>query len=366
MMKKTILYVVVVLFIISCGNDDGVTIDEPALLPVEEGRSLQVSNLYDYQIEVNQAAHVAVLNNLVTQSLAFEANITETELVALQNAWKTAFLNWKSNEVFNLGAIQSSFIHTRINQWPTNDEALEENIAGEETLNSDFVSSVGANTKGYSAIEYLLFHDTNAVVLAELTTAEHAERRMQYLLALIENLAEQAAFLQTFWEGVEPSFKSNLETGVNGSQNQVVNAIIASLEGMKGTKIEEALNAETDAVTYFEAYRSRTSKEALIVNLNTLYNSYLGEYEGQSGFGLEDYILEVLNRPEIDTALQEAFVVAMSDLEAMDGAIEDVLVSDVTALETLRTDLQTIIGLLKTDLSSAANIVVTFNDTDGD
>ena len=77
-------------------------------------------------------------------------------------------------------------------------------------------------------------------------------------------------------------------------------------------------------------------------------------------------MIEVLDRPEIDTALQEAFVVAMNDLEAMDGAIEDILVSDVTALETLRTDLQTIIGLLKTDFSSAASIVVTFNDTDGD
>lgn len=365
-MKKKILGMAVILLAFSCGNDDSVTNEEPTLLPVEEGRSQQITALYDYQIKVNQAAHVAVLNNLVTQSLAFEANASESELVALQEAWKTAFLNWKSNEVFNLGAIQSSFIHTRINQWPTNFEALEENIAGEETLNSAFVSSVGANTKGYSAIEYLLFHDTNANILTELTTAEHAERRMQYLLALIENLAEQAAFLQTFWEGVEPSFKSNLETGVNGSQNQVVNAIIASLEGMKGTKIEEALNAETDAVTYFEAYRSRTSKEALIVNLNTLYNSYLGEYEGESVFGLDDYLIEVLDRPEIDTALQEAFVVAMNDLEAMDGAIEDILVSDVTALETLRTDLQTIIGLLKTDFSSAASIVVTFNDTDGD
>ncbi|MEP2240469.1 MAG: imelysin family protein [Maribacter sp.] len=365
-MKKTIVGIALVAFAFSCGNDDSVTNEEPQSLPVEEGRSQQISDVYDYQIKVNQAAHVAVLNNLVTQSLVFEETATETELLALQDAWKTAFLNWKGNEVFNLGAIQSSFIHTRINQWPTNYEALEENIASEETLNNDFVSSVGANTKGYSAIEYLLFHETNAVILTELTTGENAERRMQYLLALIENLAEQAEFLQTFWEGVEPSFKSNLETGVNGSQNQVVNAIIASLEAMKGTKIEEALNAEANGETYFEAYRSKTSKEALIVNLNTLYKSYLGAYEAQTGFGLDDYLIEVLNRPDLDIALQEAFVVAMNDLEAIDGAIEDTLVTDVAALETLRTDLQTIIGLFKTDFSSAANIVVTFNDTDGD
>ncbi|WP_299798992.1 imelysin family protein [uncultured Maribacter sp.] len=365
-MKNKILFIAFLLLVFSCGNDDSednVSIPE---VSTEDGRRMQVSDLYDFQIKVNQTAHLALLDGLVSASHDFSSNPTEVELLALQNAWKTSFLNWKSNEVFNLGIIQSSFIHTRINQWPINFEAIEENILVEETLDNDFVSSKGANTKGYNAIEYLLFHDTSNIVLIELTTANNAEKRMQYLLALIENLNEQSIILKEFWGEVEPSFKSNLETGVNGSQNQVVNAIIAGLESMKGTKIEEALNAESDGVTYFEAYRSEISKEALIENLETLNNSYLGDYIGEEGFGLDDYLIEVLDRPDIDIAIQEAFQVALNDLYDINGPIEDTLVSDIETLDNLRVDLQTIIGLLKTDFSSAANIVVTFNDTDGD
>ncbi|WP_405411955.1 imelysin family protein [Maribacter sp. Asnod1-A12] len=365
-MKNKILFIAFLLLVFSCGNDDSDEAISISEVTVEEGRLMQVSDLYDFQIKVNQSAHLEVLGSLVSASLDFSANPAEVELLALQKAWKASFLNWKSNEVFNLGAIQNSFIHTRINQWPTNFEAIEDNILEEETLNNAFVSSTGANTKGYSAIEYLLFHDSAELVLAELTTDVNAEKRMQYLLALIENLNEQSTALQIFWGEVEPSFKSNLETGVNGSQNQVVNAIIAALESMKGTKIEEALNAESDGVTYFEAYRSEISKEALIENLETLNNSYLGDYIGEEGFGLDDYLKEVLDRPDIDTAIQEAFQVALDDLYTINGSIEDVLVTDVNALDNLRTDLQTVIGLLKTDFSSAANIVVTFNDTDGD
>lgn len=363
--RNYVLISFLMLILLSCGNDDmGGEIDED-IISVEEGRRMQIAVLYDKQITTLQQKHSDLLEILVTESENFASAPSQASLVILQQAWKNAFLQWKSAEIYNL-SIQASFIHTRIHQWPVNTRIIEVNISGTQSIDTDYISSTGANLKGYGAIEYLLFHDTDAAVLLEFTTAENAERRLQYIIALVQNLKEQSDILRISWTDIETVFKENLETGVNGSQNRVVNALIAALESIKRRKIEEALNTESLAVEQLEAFRSAQSKEAIAANLSAIYNTYLGDFENNNNFGLSEYTIEVLNRPDLDKAIQESFTVAFHDLELINGSLESTLISNVDLIENLRISIQEIIAMFKTDFSSAANIVVTFNDNDGD
>ncbi|TLP81880.1 imelysin family protein [Maribacter sp. ACAM166] len=364
--KKYLLFSFLMLITFSCGNDDmGGETDED-IISVEEGRRMQVAELYDSQITILQQKHIDLLEIFVDESENFASAPSAASLALVQQTWKNAFLHWKSAEIYNLGAIQSSFIHTRIHQWPVNTRIIEANISGAQSIDNKYISSTGANVKGYGAIEYLLFHDTDAAVLLEFTTSENKERRLQYVVSLVENLKEQSDVLRVFWTDTETTFKENLETGVNGSQNRVVNALIAALESIKRRKIEEALNTESLAVEQLEAFRSAQSKEAIAANLSAIYNTYLGDFENNNNFGLSEYAIEVLNRQDLDKAIREAFRRAFDDLEAIDGSLESALISNVDLIESLRVSIQEIIAIFKTDFSSAANIVVTFNDNDGD
>ncbi|MEM9000197.1 MAG: imelysin family protein [Bacteroidota bacterium] len=345
-------------------DDDMQTIDdEPQGLTVEEGRQMQIDDLYDYQIVPLLATHNVLTTDLAEAANNFDANTNTENLNALRVIWQTAFLHWKQLEIYNIGVIQSSFAHSRIHQWPINVEFIEDNIAEETDIDTEFITTVGASSKGYGALELLLFEKDESQTIDSFTVGENFENRMDYLTALAHNLNLEVNALTDLWDTFEETFKSRLETGVNGSQNQIVNGMIAALETIKLRKLgsEDANNTEED----LEAFYSRSSKEAIRSNLVSLKNTYEGNFD-TARFGLESYVDEVLDRPDINTAISNAFVDAITTLDGLSGSLEDIVVNDDASVETFRATITTLIALFKTDLSSAANIVVTFNDNDGD
>ncbi|MFS4467347.1 imelysin family protein [Maribacter sp. 2210JD10-5] len=369
MTKKQIVIILgiqLVLLIISCGNDDVQGTENEAKITVAEGRAMQVSDLYDNQIKMLQTVHVELVGKLVVGTEEFIENPSEQTLINIKNIWENSFLHWKKAEIYNLGVVQNSFIHTRIHQWPINTCVIERNIESTDFIDSEYIAKNGANSKGYGAIEYMIYRGSTDMVLSEFISLPNYERRGEYLLALAKNLNEEVLALQKLWEEAQSALKSNLETGVNGSQNQMVNALIAALESIKNRKIEEALNSENEGVEKLEVFRSMLSKEAIVANLNTIQESYTGDYVREEGFGLASYTTDVLNRPELDNAIQEAIQLAISNLNQIEGSLEMAVENDIDAIETFRESIQEVIAIFKTDFSSAANIVVTFNDNDGD
>jgi len=211
-----------------------------------------------------------------------------------------------------------------------------------------------------------LYHTTGDSVVSEFSSDANSSRRSQYLVALTKNLQEQADALQMLWADIAPGFKTRLETGVNGSQNQVVNALIAGIETIKNKKIEPALNNQVMAVEALEAFRSGLSKEAIAQNLETIFETYTGDFSDKEGFGLSEYMVQVLQRPDLDKAIQEAFSKATTNLNEIKGSLEDALKNNPESIEKFRESLADLVGIFKADFASAANIVVTFTDNDGD
>ena len=171
---------------LSCGNDDMQgegSGDDP--LSVEKGRQMQVAELYGNQIEPSQSRHIELMDILMTEIENFTENPMDTSLSEVKNAWQNAFLQWDAMEIYNLGTIQNSFIHTRIHFWPVSVSVIENAIKAEETIDNSFITGSGANAKGYAAIEYLLYHTTGDSVVSEFSSDANSSRRSQYLLSLI-------------------------------------------------------------------------------------------------------------------------------------------------------------------------------------
>lgn len=355
------LFTLSITAIISCESDDSSSDSG-----IATARETQMAHLYDNYITVLQQQHVNQTDDLINSVNAFTLNPTSVTLLEARDSWKAAFLTWKNIETFNIGPIQNAFLIPRVHTWPVSSTGIESRIIDATVQNSDDVDTIGATIKGYAAIEYMLFNENDQIVIDQFTTGGTTTDRKAYLNALSQNLASRARESQDLWIDFETDFKTNLESGVNGNFNRVINAMVASLESIKGRKIEEVLNSTPTDITLFENYRSQISKEAIKANLDAVYFTYTGDFNDIEGFGIEEYTSEVLNREDIDVELQSAFTTAYSTLNNMNGSLENTAITDINQLEVLKEDVQNIIRLLKVDFSSAASIVITFNDNDGD
>ncbi|CAZ95419.1 imelysin family protein [Zobellia galactanivorans] len=357
------LFFGVLVLSMSCGSDDNQAVAE--MTSVEEGRSLQLENLYDTQIEPLQEEHIALTENLIEVAKAFKEMPTTTSLANLKNSWSQAFMFWEQGEIYNIGVIRNSFVHAQIHEWPVNVQAIEGNIAGAAVIDEAYIASLGVLSKGYGAMEYLLFHTSEKGILSEMSSDENATNRLDYLVSLAENLNTNAKNLQELWKATASSFKTRLESGVNGSQNLAVNAVIAELETIKLRKLEQVINAPDSPELGLEAFFSETSREAILVNLEALKETYTGNFEGE-GFGMEDYLVDVLDRSDLNDLILAKFDEAIALFGDTESSLKKLTKNDPEKIEVLRDAVTEIIALLKNDYSSAANIVVTFNDNDGD
>lgn len=344
----------------SCGNDDS---QNPGNT-IEEGRRLQLTNLYDNFIIPQVDSHAMFSTLLKEKTIAFNNTPTLTSLNEIKIAWTQAFLKWKKLEALNIGPIQESFIYPSIQQWPINAAIIENTINSSVEIDADFIASIGALGKGYSSIEYLIFKQDEATTLATFNTSPTNERRKQYLVALTQNIETLALDIALVWQNFETFFKTALGTNVNGSQNRIINAFIANLEYIKNTKIEEALNSME--ISSFEAYQSRLSTNAITANIEALKDIYTGNFNAENSFGIEDYLRITLQNNELANGITEAFLNVQNALLAIPSTLENSLIENPEAILAFRNELSTLITLCKVDLASAANIIITFNDNDGD
>lgn len=358
-----LIFSIVLSGVLSCSSDDD---NNNAVDKQKDGRQSQAVNLYDNQIAPLQNAHVAATADLKEKAVDFKNDINQANLTALKAAWKDAFYIWKQDEIYNLGEIQNSFVTSGIDKFPTDPEVIENGIDGSLEIDDRFIPRLSVKGKGYAALEYLVFDEDENATIEQFTTGENAERRQQYLVALAVNLNAKAQELKQAWESYEQSFKNSLDTGVDGNQNQIVNGMVAGIENIKNMKINQALGSVPIDKTQLEAFRSETSKAAIAKNLQTVKLTYTGNVNGQNGYGMENYLTEVLDKPALNNTIKESFDEVSAALNLIDAPLKESITSQPGKFENLTQKITELIALFKVDLAKAADIIITFSDNDGD
>lgn len=358
-----LIFSIVLSGVLSCSSDDD---NNNAVDKQKDGRQSQAVNLYDNQIAPLQNAHVAATADLKEKAVDFKNDINQANLTALKAAWKDAFYIWKQDEIYNLGEIQNSFVTSGIDKFPTDPEVIENGIDGSLEIDDRFIPRLSVKGKGYAALEYLVFDEDESATIEQFTTGENAERRQQYLVALAVNLNAKAQELKQAWESYEQSFKNSLDTGVDGNQNQIVNGMVAGIENIKNMKINQALGSVPIDETQLEAFRSETSKAAIAKNLQTVKLTYTGNVNGQNGYGMENYLTEVLDKPALNNTIKESFDEVSAALNLIDAPLKESITSQPGKFENLTQKITELIALFKVDLAKAADIIITFSDNDGD
>jgi len=266
-----------------------------------------IKNIAENFIYKNYADLDAKVNSLrsLTNDLPDSCGGDNAKLVAIQDAWKSAFSTLKIIEIVQIGPSGS---YTTIDSWPANyvvnppDTAkIEATISGSETISETALSSKLDNENGFPAIEYLLFDNGSGQTSVTNICNSLTGRRKLYLQEAIKLLSTRVTRVTLNWN---PAFSGNFTTVLQtaGPSNEfyksekevvdtLIKQIVSIVERVKDDKVGYPAGFSVDSggiirASNVEAKYANLSMKAISDNLAGLYAFYLGN----DGPGISDYV----------------------------------------------------------------------------
>ncbi|MEL7533292.1 MAG: imelysin family protein [Bacteroidota bacterium] len=345
---------------IGCNNEPSV--DKPPFDREEMLRSLGENIILPaHQNFLIEATRLDSISQLFVQETSFEL------YDALQTQWKRSKSAWKYCEIYDILSVREQYLQNKVDKWPVKVRFIDENLESAEILDATFVENSGSTSKGLPALEYLLFDSLGIEVFKSVALAE---RRKEYLIALSENLLTQAETILSVWQTELPTFATNTENFSKGSLNELVNAQVAILEKMIANKINKPLGKSDGGIPQpnkCETYRSQTSYDWLVVNLNSFEQSITGSIQGASLLDLLDHSEAKSGEEALSTVISSQLKVCQDLMKAnVNQPLSEQILTNPEPLEGISDALVNLLGLIKVDMANHLGIIITFNITDGD
>lgn len=361
---KKIHYIIIVIMssvaciVLSCQNNGTTTTDEYTNTYFKRE---QLKNIYDNEIIPLHQEFSTETQILLNNSLGFSNDINAENLVLLKQQWKIATSVWKKCELYDIGAIKNSFIHYTINSWPVNASFIENSIATTTTINENYISSIGFSSRGIVAIEYLLFNSDEATTISNF---QNSAARLDYLNACIAVLHTNADTILNQWTINHNEFVTNIQEGISGSQNEIINNMVSLLEEIIMSKLNNAINQNNSSE--LEAFRSDYSLELIKNNITAIHRCYTGDFRfTPNRIGFKKYLTE-LGNTELVTKIDEQFNTIISKIDAMNPSLNTNINNNLETVNELKSDIETLLFLVKIEMSQAIGSTITFNSNDGD
>ena len=335
---------------------------DAAAIPTTFDRRAMLADLVDTAI---LPAHEAVAQTAAAleQAVAtLAAEPTTTHLEAAQAAWHSAAAAWARSEVYGLRF--AMLASNQVKKWPVNTGFIEEALGAEEPLDEAFVDGSGSNAKGLAAIEYFLF--SQAQPNDEIVQGLLAEpRRMDYLVALSQNLTHKANELLDLWspagdDRARAFIQADDGKDVQGSISMIANEAIALVETIAREKIDSPLSG-VYAQASPEAVESRYAGHSL-----PLIVANLRGVQGLLDAGLAGYLNFLQGDALLSTAIDNQIEEAIAALDAIDLPLQQAVLDDPDAVREARDAVNALLVLLKVDMANQMSITVTLSDNDGD
>lgn len=313
----------------------------------------------------------------VEAATALESDPSADTLSAAQTAWRRTRAAWKQSEAFAIGPAETLRTAARIDWSPAKPDRIESELAGTAELTDAYVEDLGANVKGFLALEYLLFDPDggDAAVLASLG-APNGARRRAFIRALAENLRDQAIALRDAWSPDAGDFSAQLATAGQGSAafpnvksavDKVVNQLIFLSEDVADAQLLAALGTRGSSgprPDLIDAHRSENGLADLIDNLAGIQNVYYGSYRDRRGHSLSEIVDGV--SPTTDGALGVVIRRTLDNAARISESLEQAVRDDPAAVERTRNSAKELMQRLEVDLVSALGSTLRFNPNDGD
>lgn len=363
--RRIIRILLAAVIMTSCGSDNAPVVDT-------FDRSAMLSRLADVVIVPGyDSARIALADTRSAwEQTQQDGTIAEAEVEALRSHVRTVLRRWQRIVSFNFGPAESDFgtLAQELATFPCDTMLIERRIADGDTTTVTF----RRDTRGFAALDYLLFAGSAGQIAAVLSGIEGGKRR-DYLQAVLRRAENDLTRVAAEWKSsYRTLFTSRIGTDAGSSVSLVLNELNKSFELLKNYKLGLPLGLRAGQTTIepakIEAYYSGLSYELIGLHFRSIREIWSGRLsDGTVIPSFRDYLLAVVNGPR----LVEETEAQMARVDAAYGTISqsqmDVLIrTNPQALVALHTEMQKLTRFIKSEMSSLLGISITYSSGDGD
>lgn len=294
------------------------------------------------------------------------ANPNAGNLATAKTAWETAYLQYLTAQPFNFGPAAEDGLTKSLTEEIATFPISENKIQGYINANDTSFSNFARDTRGFFAIEKILFKDG-------LDSLKKSNTK-NYLVACSNHIVKKLATVSNDWKTYQTTFLAQNGTDVGSSTSVFYNEFLKSFELLKNYKLGLPLGkrvgqtkTEPDKV---EAYYSGKSLKFLKTHFGVIVGLWYAKNANapNSGLGLRKYIETTTGGAALISSTEAQIEAINKEFAKLDDnlVLSETIQKDPAKLEPLFTELQKMTRFLKSDLSSLLGIAITFSSGDGD
>lgn len=337
--------------------------DQAALLS-QVGNALILPNYEDLSIRVGL---------LESASTDFQASPSVATLGNLQTRFQDAYLDWVHCSTFELGPAAERSFRAHVNTFPTDTSQIQQNI---QSGNYDLATASNLDAKGLPALDYLLHGLANSAVgtVDQFNDPVEGPALKSYLNDVVSDLKTMTDEVFQAWQGGYTSTFVQAEgTDVGSSLGKLVNQLNFDYEILKKPRLGIPLGTQTLGTPLpekVEAVYSEMSLELMRTHFEAISNIYHGKSRAEvDGYGFHEALLALgatYNGGQLADAIAAQINATRSALAAIPGPLASTVVNNPGPAESAYQEVQKLLVLFKTDMSSSLGVLITYVDNDGD
>lgn len=344
--------------------------DDSTTPPTEEGNA--VAALSEHVMVPTVIAFATAAQALSVSLTAFSGGPTLATLTAARQAWRDARAAWMQTRAFGFGPTKE---HDGNIDWtPVKTDNIEVAIASAASFTADDIAGKGTSSKGFLALEYLLFDPAAAddVVLARFDTAADAAPRKSYVDALGADLTREAAAVRTKWEAFGPELAtagsgSTVYARAQTALDDVVGQIVFQTDVTANDGIAAPLGLKTGGAIQPEVEVARLSDNTLddianeLVGIEAIWE---GRYADVDDLGIDDLVRK--KSAALADDVRAKIAAAKAAVTAVPPPMRTALTGAPASLQAAFDAIIALKKILAADVVTALGVTLSVNDNDGD
>lgn len=303
----------------------------------------------------------AELSSLNDAIVDLDQSATQQNLESVQNSWKSAYLTWQTVKIFDFGPIRDIGFKGATGTYPVDTADINANIAsGSYSLGT----AANADAIGLPSLDYLLYR------VGALDSIQNNPNCLTYITDVVNKMISETSTVLSGWSTYEAEFNASTGTSSTSGFSLFINEFNRDYELAKTAKVGIPLgkqSLEIQMPEYLEARYSGLSFDLLresIVALQKVYNG--NSFSGNNaGVGCDDYLVH-LERSSLDNTIDGNFSAIINKVDSFSTTFEVAMQNNVSACDELYLMLEEQVVNIKTDMTSAFGVLITYQDNDGD
>lgn len=373
--KIVVGFIILSIFIIhGCTKkDDNPIAQNPAV--EEYDRVPMLSNYANNYIIPAYSAYIAELNALKNEINTFNSTLNVSALQNLRLKWESTLLIWQDVAFLEFGPAQNISLRSQTNVYPTDTAVINSNIAS-GSYNLQLTSNFDA--KGFQALDYLI-NGTGATdndIVAYFTNNANART---YLVDVINDMDLGATTVNNEWVNTyKNSFISNSSSNAQGSSvSNIINAISLHYETyLRKGKVGLPAGvfngfSQLPMPEHVESYYYQQSLPFVYRSLVSMQKFLKGEHYAAStnGEGLDDYLSHVSatsGGQPLEVLINNQFNTIQSELSNINDPLSNEVTANNQGVRDVYQEMQVLVPKIKVEMTNALEVMITYQDNDGD